>query len=64
MYGVHPGVLENMMTSNSNLNSEGSNHPHNSGELNKIILQCFMFYRLYIFNWSREKWSLEKDPSM
>ena len=40
MYGVRPGVLENMMTSNSNLNSEGSSHRHISGELNK--LQCFI----------------------
>ena len=42
MYGVRPGVLENMMTSNSNLNSERSSHRHISGKLNKIILQCFM----------------------
>ena len=50
MYGVCPGVLENM-TSNSNLNSEGSSHRHISGELNKKGL----IYRLNIFNWSREK---------
>ena len=50
MYGVRPGVrvLENVMTSNSNLNSEGSSHRHISGELNKIILQCYIIDLIFL----------------